>query len=116
VTAPPREADFQLIEELSRDLVLSLRDIGDLLAIHPRTLQRRRESGKLEEAELLKAEMLDEAFALAVATFHDSEMARSWLFSPLAELEFERPVDLLKTIKGYERVKGLLGQIMFGVY
>jgi uncharacterized protein (DUF2384 family) len=54
--------------------------------------------------------------ALAVATFHDNEMARSWLFSPLAELEFERPVDLLKTIKGYERVKGLLGQIMFGVY
>lgn len=111
-----RAADFRLIEDLSRDLVLSVRDIGDLLAMHPRTLQRRRETGKLEEAELLKVEMLDETFAMATATFHDSETARSWLFSPLAALEFERPVDLVKTIKGYERVKGLLGQIMFGVY
>ncbi len=116
MTTAAREADFQLIENLSRELLLSVRDVGDLLAMHPRTLQRRRETGRLEEAELLKAQMLDEAFTMATATFHDAETARSWLFSPVAALAFERPVDLLKTIKGYERVKALLGQIMFGVY
>ena len=75
-----------------------------------------KESGLLEEAELLKAQMLTEAFKLATTAFHDSDKARSWLFSEVATLGFERPVDQLKTIRGYERVKNLLGQIVFGVY
>ena len=107
---------YELIPALSRDLNLSVKGVGELLDIHPRTLQRRQESGALEEAELLKAQMLDETFKLATKVFHDADRARSWLFSEVAALDFSRPVDLLKTIRGYERVKQLLGQIAFGVY
>ena len=108
--------DFALITELSQDLGRSVKQVGELLDIHPRTLQRRQESGRLEEAERLKAQMLGEAFALAVTAFGDADTARAWLFSPLPTLAFARPVDLLGTIRGYERVRTLLGQIVFGVY
>ena len=107
---------YELIPTLSRDLKVSVKQVGELLGIHPRTLQRRQESGSLEEAELLKAQMLDETFGLATKVFHDADQARNWLFSEIATLDFGRPVDLLKTIQGYERVKQLLGQIAFGVY
>jgi putative toxin-antitoxin system antitoxin component (TIGR02293 family) len=107
---------YKLITELSQALNLSAKQVGELLDIHPRTLQRRQESGSLEEAELLRAQMLDETFKLATTAFHDADKARAWLFSEIATLDFGRPVDLLKTIRGYERVKSLLGQIVFGVY
>lgn len=107
---------FDLVDNLSRDLELSVKEVGALLDIHPRTLQRRQERGKLEEVELLKAQMLNEVFTLATTAFHGSETAKGWLFSEVAALEFARPVDLLRTIQGYERVKTVLGQIIFGVY
>ena len=107
---------FGLITDLSQDLNVSVKSVGALLGIHPRTLERRQKSGTLEEAELLKAQMLDETFALATTTFQGPEQAREWLFSEVAALEFQRPVDMLTTITGYERVKTLLGQIIFGVY
>ena len=114
VSAPTQ--NYGLITELSQTFRLSVRQVGELLDIHPRTLQRRQESGRLEEAELLKAQMLDETFNLALTVFGDAERARAWLFSPLSVLEFKRPVDLLSTIRGYEYIKTLLGQIAFGTY
>ena len=113
---PVTSQNYGLITELSQTFQLSVKQVGELLDIHPRTLQRRQENGRLEEAELLKAQMLDETFNLALTVFGDAEKARAWLFSPLPALEFERPVDLLGTIRGYEQVKTLLGQIAFGVY
>lgn len=107
---------FELITNLSRDFSLSVETVGELLGIHPHTLERRQKSGTLEEAELLKAQMLDETFDLATTAFHEPEKARDWLFSEVAALEFKRPVDMLTTITGYERVKALLGKIIFGVY
>lgn len=107
---------FELIQGLSHDLGLSPRQVGELLDIHPRTLLRRQESGTLEEVELLRAQMLDEVFSLATSAFRDADKAKAWLFSEVAALDFGRPVDQLKTIRGYERVKNLLGQIIFGVY
>lgn len=108
--------DYRLIQNISQQLELSPKQVGELLDIHPRTLLRRQESGTLEEAELLRAQMLDEALKLATTAFHDVGQAKAWLFSEVAALEFGRPVDQLKTIRGYERVKSLLGQAVFGVY
>ena len=107
---------FELIHELSDDLQLSVREVGELLDIHPRTLLRRQETGRLEEAELLRAQMVEEAFSFATRAFGDATTARRWLFSELPALTFERPIDLLTNIKGYERVKALLGQAVFGSY
>lgn len=95
---------------------MSPKQVGELLDIHPRTLLRRQEAGTLEAAELLRAQMLAEVFRLASTAFHDAGKARAWLFSEVAALDFGRPVDQLKTIRGYERVKNLLGQAVFGVY
>ena len=60
--------------------------------------------------------MLAEVFRLATTAFHDAGKAKAWLFSEVAALNFGRPVDQLKTIRGYERVKNLLGGAVFGVY
>jgi len=107
---------FELIHGLSDDLQLSVREVGELLDIHPRTLLRRQEAGRLEEAEILKAQMVEEAFTFATRALGDATTARNWLFSELPALAFERPIDLLTSIKGYERVKALLGQAVFGSY
>lgn len=107
---------FELINGLSDDLQLSVREVGELLDIHPRTLLRRQEAGKLEEAELLKAQMVEETFGFATRALGDEDTARRWLFSELPALAFARPIDLLTSIKGYEKVKALLGQIVFGSY
>src|SRR5690606_5277021 len=113
--ALPKEG-FELIENLSLDLRLSVKEVGELLDIHPRTLMRRQDTGTLEAAELLKAQMVEEAFAFAVIALGDPEAARSWLFSELPALEFARTLDLLTNLRGYERVKALLGQAVFGSY
>ena len=110
------DQSFSIVSDLSRALHLSVKQVAEVLSIHPRTLQRRRESGRLEEAELLKAQMLNEVFSLAVDAFQDEAKAREWLFAELSGLEFKRPVDMLGTIKGYEHVKTMLGQIIFGVH
>lgn len=110
------EDSFQLIHKLSDDLQLSVRETGELLAIHPRTLLRRQETGRLEEAELLKAQMVEETFDFAARALGSEDVARKWLFSELPALSFARPVELLTSIKGYERVKALLGQVVFGSY
>ena len=107
---------FQLIHKLSDDLQLSVRETGELLDIHPRTLLRRQETGRLEEAEVLKAQMVEETFDFAARALGSEEVARKWLFSELPALAFARPIELLTSIKGYERVKTLLGQIVFGSY
>lgn len=107
---------FELIHGLSDGLQLSVREVGELLDIHPRTLLRRQETGRLEEAEILKAQMVEEAFRFATQALGDADTARRWLFSELPALSFERPIDTLTSIKGYERVKALLGQAVFGSY
>ena len=73
-------------------------------------------SNAMEEIKMLRAQMLGEAIKLATIAFDDKEKAKEWLSSEVAALEFKRPVDMLTTITGYERVKALLGQIIFGVY
>lgn len=110
------EESFALIESLGAALNMSVKEVGELLDIHPRTLSRRQESGTLEAAELLKAQMVQEAFDFAVLALGDNEAARRWLLAELPALEFARPLDLLTSIKGYERVKTLLGQAVFGTY
>lgn len=107
---------YDLILELSEALCLSVSEVGELLDIHPRTLQRRRRADELEDAESLRAQMLSEVFSLARTVFGETKRARAWLFGELPELDFGRPVDQLGSIAGYERVKRLLGQIAFGVY
>lgn len=108
--------NFRLIQGISRELDLSPKQVGELLGIHPRTLLRRQEMGTLEEAELLRAQMLEEVFRLATTAVHDARQAKAWLFSEVAALEFSRPINQLKTIRGYEQVKSLLGQVIFGMY
>ena len=109
-------ADFEIITGLSRELELSPRQVGELIDIHPRTLLRRQETGTLEGAELLRAQMLKEVLTLATIAFHDPKRAKEWLFSDIPALDFARPIDQLRSISGYERVKTVLGQSIFGVY
>jgi putative toxin-antitoxin system antitoxin component (TIGR02293 family) len=112
----PASTDFEIISGLSRELGLTLKQVGELIDIHPRTLLRRQEHGHLEAAELLRAQMLSEVLSLATVAFHDPKRAKDWLFAELPALDFARPIDQLGSIPGYERVKILLGQSIFGVY
>ena len=81
-----------------------------------RTYQRRAQKGELADAESAKVEMLDSLLALGARVLGDDTRAGEWLTSPILSLEGKRPIELLDTIKGYERVKNKLLQIEYGTF
>lgn len=86
------------------------------LGISTKTYTRRAEAGTLGDAESLKVEMLERAFAHATRVYGDEHEARLWLDAPIISLDACRPIDHLSTIRGFERVKETLAKIEYGMY
>ncbi len=86
------------------------------IGVTHRTYQRRAKKGELEDAESAKVEMLDSLLDLGERVLGDEEAAREWLTSPILSLQGRKPIELLDTVKGYERVKNKLLQIEYGTF
>lgn len=90
--------------------------MAEYIGVPFRTYQRRAKRGRLDDAESAKVEMMDALLNLGERVLGSPEKAREWLISPILSLGSRRPVDLLDTIRGYERVKNKLLQIEYGTY
>lgn len=110
------EQPFELSESVRKRLGATNEQMAAYIGVTFRTYQRRAQKGKLEDAESAKVEMLDSLLDLGKRVLGSEEEARLWLISPILSLGSERPIDLLDTIKGYERVKNKLLQIEYGTY
>jgi len=51
-----------------------------------------------------------------VRVLHGEEEGVEWLQGNILSLEGRRPVDLLVSVRGYERVKNTLAKIEYGMY
>jgi len=107
---------FSLAESVSKRLGATREQMAKYIGITYRTYQRRAQKGELEDAESAKVEMLDSLIDLAQRILGSEEEAREWLTSPILSLGGERPIDLLATVRGYERVKNKLLQIEYGTF
>ncbi len=110
------ERPFQYSESVRERLGATNEQMAEYIGVSFRTYQRRAQRGRLEDAESAKVEMLDSLLDLGERVLGSESKAREWLTSPILSLGDERPIDLLETVKGYERVKNKLLQIEYGTY
>ncbi len=78
-------------------------------------------SRKIMQGERLNASEADRAartlliYAHARDVLEDDQLAAEWLKHPHIELRGERPIDMLDTQSGYDRVRDILMRIEYGI-
>lgn len=107
---------FELSEQVRMRLGASNEQMAAYIGVTFRTYQRRAQKGELDDAESAKVEMLDALLDLGTRVLGSEERAAQWLKAPILSLEGKKPIELLDTVKGYERVKNKLLQIEYGTF
>jgi len=93
---------------------LTLRELAGALDLSPRSLQRRRLSGKLARYESDRLYRLARLVAIATEYLGDSERAKRWLRRPNRALGGLDPLSAVDTEAGVRQVENLLGRIAYG--
>jgi putative toxin-antitoxin system antitoxin component (TIGR02293 family) len=103
-----------VVEELMRASELTLKELAAALDLSPRSLQRRRRSGRLARYESDRLYRLARIIALANEFIGDHEKAVRWLKRPNRALGGIAPVEALDTELGARQVENILGRIAYG--
>jgi putative toxin-antitoxin system antitoxin component (TIGR02293 family) len=103
-----------VVEELMRASGLTLKELASALDLSPRSLQRRRRTGRLARYESDRLYRLARIVALAEEFLGDHEKAVRWLKRPNRALDGVAPVDALDTELGARQVENVLGRIAYG--
>jgi putative toxin-antitoxin system antitoxin component (TIGR02293 family) len=93
---------------------LTLRELSATLDLSPRSLQRRRQQGRLARHESDRLYRLARIIALAKQYIGDEGAATRWLKRPNRALGGNIPLELLDTELGARAVENVLGRIAFG--
>lgn len=107
---------FSYSESVRKRLGATNEEMAAYIGVTFRTYQRRAKRGELEDAESAKVEMLASLLDLGKRVLGSEEAAREWLTSPILSLEGAVPIEMLGSVKGYERVKNKLLQIEHGTF
>lgn len=79
--------------------------------------QAKRAKGSVpNDAQAAKGEMVDSLVKLGMRVLGSEERAREWMASPILSLQGQKPVELLDTPQGNERVRNKLLQIEYGTF
>jgi len=103
-----------VVEELMKASGLTLKELADALDLSPRSLQRRRRSGRLARFESDRLYRLARIVAIANEYLGDHERAMHWLKRPNRALGGISPVAAIDTEVGARQVENVLGRIAFG--
>jgi len=103
-----------VVEELMRASGLTLKELAAALDLSPRSLQRRRRSGRLARYESDRLYRLARIVALANEYLGDHERAMRWLKRPNRALGGVAPVTAIDTELGARQVENVLGRIAYG--
>ena len=93
---------------------LSLKELASSLDLSPRSLQRRRQRGRLAPYESDRLYRLARTIALAKYYLGDSDRATRWLKRPNRALGGRTPLELVDTEPGARLVEDILGRIGYG--
>ncbi|MGH9898894.1 MAG: type II RES/Xre toxin-antitoxin system antitoxin [Pyrinomonadaceae bacterium] len=108
---------FRVFEHLQRNMALPKYELADLIMIRPRTLNRRKDEGRLQPDESDRLLRASRIFGRALELFNGrAEAARRWLASAQPALNGETPLNVAKTDIGAREVENLIGRIEQGVF
>jgi putative toxin-antitoxin system antitoxin component (TIGR02293 family) len=93
---------------------LTLKEVAGALDLSPRSLQRRRRSGRLARFESDRLYRLARIMAIASEYLGDAERARRWLKRPNRALGGLAPLAAIDTEPGARQVENVLGRIAYG--
>jgi putative toxin-antitoxin system antitoxin component (TIGR02293 family) len=105
----------ELAAEVQERLDLPAEEMASLLNISPRTLERRRDRGRLTLDESERLYRVVRLFHRAVDVFGSDEEARRWLKRPQLRLGDEIPLDIARLEPGARETERLLGRIEHGI-
>ena len=103
-----------VVEKLMRASGLTLKELADALDLSPRSLQRRRRTGRLARYESDRLYRLARIVALANEYLGGHERALSWLKRPNRALGGIAPMGAIDTEPGARQVENILGRIAYG--
>lgn len=103
-----------VVEKLMRASGLTLKELASALDLSPRSLQRRRSSGRLERHESDRLYRLARIVAIANVYLGDRERALRWLRDPNRTLSGIAPLAAIDTELGAREVENILGRIAYG--
>jgi putative toxin-antitoxin system antitoxin component (TIGR02293 family) len=103
-----------VVEELMRASGLTLKELSGALDLSPRSLQRRRRSGRLARYESDRLYRLARLVALAREYLGGDDRATRWLKRPNRALGGVAPVEAIDTELGARQVENILGRIAYG--
>jgi putative toxin-antitoxin system antitoxin component (TIGR02293 family) len=93
---------------------LSLKELAESLDLSPRSLQRRRRSGRLARFESDRLYRLARIIALARQSLGTQELAMHWLKRANRALGGVAPIAAIDTEPGARQVENVLGRIAYG--
>jgi putative toxin-antitoxin system antitoxin component (TIGR02293 family) len=102
--------------DLQNRLGLTTAALGEILALPARTLQRRREEGRLSKEESDRLARLRRVYEEAHALLGNDPATAEWLREPQIALSGSSPLALCDTEPGAREVERLIGRIEHGVY
>ena len=103
-----------VVEKVMEASGLTLKEVAGALDLSPRSLQRRRRSGRLARFESDRLYRLARVVALASEYLGDAERARQWLKRPNRALGSVAPIAAIDTELGARTVENILGRIAYG--
>ncbi len=103
-----------VVEELMRASGLTLKELAEALDLSPRSLQRRRRSGRLARFESDRLYRLARIVALAEESLGGRETAMRWLKRSNRALGGTAPIHAVDTELGARQVENVLGRIAYG--
>ncbi|MGO9208616.1 MAG: antitoxin Xre/MbcA/ParS toxin-binding domain-containing protein [Terriglobales bacterium] len=103
-----------VVGELMRASGLTLKELASALDLSPRSLQRRRRSGRLARYESDRLYRLARIVAIANEYLGGHETAVRWLKRPNRALGGLAPVTAIDTELGARQVENILGRVAYG--
>jgi len=104
----------RVVEQVMRAADLNLNELAASLDLSPRSLQRRRQEGRLAQHESDRLYRLARIVALAKHYLGDDETALRWLKRPNRALGGLVPLNSIDTEPGARMVENVLGRIAYG--
>ena len=108
-------APFAWLAAVAEKLGLSLETTAPVVGIAPRTLARRKLTGRLDPQESERVLRVAKAIARATSVLGTSEKARVWLQKENRALRDVAPLSMMDTDLGAQAVDDVLGRIEHGI-
>jgi len=103
-----------VVQKVMRAGQFTLKELARSLDVSPRSLQRRRYTGRLASHESERLYRLARIVMLAKHYIGDADIAAQWLKEPNRALGGQIPLELVDTEPGSRSVEQVLGRIAYG--